>query len=335
MGYRLYLRGVALTEDGSDISLERDGIKVNLSLKRVGSVVMVTSVAWAALSWMSKPQTIDLSDRGGQRYTSPPDIGIGGLVAAMGSQSGSPESAVKTIDLALSKSPDSEDLIYLRALALANAGRPADAEKELESLLASRPGFLPAIRALSHLHLVRGDMEGAVRVLEGGGATTGNSLGLAYSLAQLRMRNGEVDRAKVLLEEVVRADPDDVNANNDLAWLLASEREDLPRALQLAKKAASKDPSAEVLDTLGWVYFQSGQPADAIRAFEQALKTNPDRSDTRYRLSLALLSHGDRKGAQDALRAALKDAGFSERDDRETASALLESSEERWDAPSS
>ena len=73
---------------------------------------------------------------------------------------------------------------------------------------------------------------------------------------QSQKRNAE---AKKSYESALEASPNAAVAANNLAWILADERQDLDRALMLANQASALRPEdPQVFDTLGWVYMQNG-----------------------------------------------------------------------------
>jgi Tfp pilus assembly protein PilF len=96
-------------------------------------------------------------------------------------------------------------------------------------------------------------------------------------------------------------------AANNLAFLYAEEGGNLDVALQLAQTAKQHLPnSAEVDDTLGWVYYKKGLPALAMPAFERAAQAAPKRANYQYHLGLAHAGMGQKAQAKVAFDAALK-----------------------------
>ena len=62
-GFELYITGVGLKSDSLSLSSENKIGKINISLKRVGTVVMLTSVIWASLGYFSIPNGISQSTK--------------------------------------------------------------------------------------------------------------------------------------------------------------------------------------------------------------------------------------------------------------------------------
>jgi Zn-dependent protease with chaperone function len=86
------------------------------------------------------------------------------------------------------------------------------------------------------------------------------------------------------LEQALKLDPEDPDALNNLAYILATSKESAylqpERALSLAGRAAAISPEPYVLDTLAEAYHASGRNKEALEAAERALKAaGGDRSD--------------------------------------------------------
>ena len=95
-------------------------------------------------------------------------------------------------------------------------------------------------------------------------------------------------------------------AANNLAWLYAEEGERLDEALQLAQSAKSRLPeSAEVNDTLGWVYVKKGLPTLAVASLKQSVAANPSNPDFHFHLGVALAGAGDAANAKRSFEHAL------------------------------
>ena len=125
--------------------------------------------------------------------------------------------------------------------------------------------------------------------------------------------SGNLDGAVTNLEAVLRAEPDNVAALNNLSWLY-HERGD-SRALTLARKAYQLEPkSPQVADTLGWLLLAEDQVPDALRTLGEASSLAPKEPDITYHYAAALARSGARPEAQRKLRTLLADYNdFSER----------------------
>jgi tetratricopeptide (TPR) repeat protein len=89
---------------------------------------------------------------------------------------------------------------------------------------------------------------------------------------------GRRDQFEMTLQEGLHKYPDNPEIMNELAYFWADERSHLPEALALSRRAATLDPeNGPIEDTRGWVYFQMGQPKDALPYLQRAaFMTNND-----------------------------------------------------------
>ena len=95
-------------------------------------------------------------------------------------------------------------------------------------------------------------------------------------------------------------------AANNLAWLYADAGDNLDTALTLIQTAMAQAPDrAELIDTLGWVYYKKNLPELAIPLFESCVKKEPGRAMYHHHLGLAYLRAGRSKQARASLERAL------------------------------
>jgi Flp pilus assembly protein TadD len=142
---------------------------------------------------------------------------------------------------------------------------------------------------------------------------SGGNVLARYWLAQVEEIQGNHRASEEQYRKVVAADPTNVKALNNLAYLLAEANPESSDAVSLAKRASDlvpEDPA--VLDTLGWVLFRNGQYASAVRELERA---NMVQSTARRasHLSMAYLKTGAGIRAAEMFEQARKmDAGAPE-----------------------
>lgn len=123
------------------------------------------------------------------------------------------------------------------------------------------------------------------------------------------------------LETVLRLDPRNALALNNLAWLYRHSQPD--RAHQLATQAAEVSPnSASVLDTLALIELDRGNTDGAVTLLQRAAKLAPRHASIRYHWALALARGRRPSEALDLLKDLTQDSGtFPERAEAE---ALLQ-----------
>jgi tetratricopeptide (TPR) repeat protein len=118
---------------------------------------------------------------------------------------------------------------------------------------------------------------------------------------------GKRAEAKKWYEATVADLPTAPVAANNLAFIYAEEGSNLDRALSLASDAKRDLPeSAEVSDTLGWVYYKKDQPELARGPLEESAQKLPNNADVLYHLGMTYAKLNDKAKARDALERALK-----------------------------
>ena len=140
--------------------------------------------------------------------------------------------------------------------------------------------------------------------------------------ADVMLSNGEWDRAIAILESLRgRLGDQDAALLNNLAWAYSSAGR-TGEALAYAAKAYDLAPAnPAVVDTYGWILFQSGKDrAKGIDLMRQAVSQAPKDGGVRWHLAQAYAASGAHAQARAAIEVALGLPGF---DDRAKAQALL------------
>jgi tetratricopeptide (TPR) repeat protein len=217
---------------------------------------------------------------------------------------------VERLDAALKRNKEVPGLRLLRAEMLALKGDLVGAEADARMVLDSDANLPGTVNLLVAIYTARGDLDKAAQSLEEleqAGKLRGAGREL---LGRLYLTHGDSSRARVQFERALADSPDLGEAKNSLAFVLASERADLDRALKLAQEAQSQLPNVpEVVDTLGFVYLQKGLNDAAIDRFRFAIElaakgTQPSPS-IQYHLGLALAAAGRSQEAVEAFEKAL------------------------------
>lgn len=137
----------------------------------------------------------------------------------------------------------------------------------------------------------------AEKVLRREIAKKSDDLALRQDLAMIYHQRGRYEQAMEIYETVLRQDPNQAVALNNLAWLLVTspqeELRDEHRALELAKKAVGLERSPVFLDTLAEAYYANGLIGDAVRTIEEAISlATEDRGYYERQLDKFLASRG-------------------------------------------
>jgi tetratricopeptide (TPR) repeat protein len=119
----------------------------------------------------------------------------------------------------------------------------------------------------------------AVKILDDTrAALAGDAEGL-YSISPLYQEVGKNDMTVDVLQAVLKLDPKNAAANNDLGYDWADDGKNLAQAEKMIRSAVAAEPDNEsYLDSMGWVLYKRGKFAEARKFMEQAIDpaTLPD-----------------------------------------------------------
>ena len=153
----------------------------------------------------------------------------------------------------------------------------------------------------------RGEVAEGIRLLEKAKETTSANPLIVRQLAALYEQGGQTEAAIREYEGILEANPETVEAANNLAVLLSQydgEYQDLDRAYSLAQRF-EQSGNALYRNTLGWVLFQRGAIEDALPHLEYAARTNETRGELQYHLGAAYARLGRKTDAKIYLERAL------------------------------
>jgi tetratricopeptide (TPR) repeat protein len=99
---------------------------------------------------------------------------------------------------------------------------------------------------------------------------------LRLQLQDLLELQGRYDEAQVMCREILKRDPDNLVALNNLAWMLAQKPGPNDEAFTLIQHAIDRHGARpELLDTRAVVYLSGGRFKEAIRDVEEAIREAP------------------------------------------------------------
>jgi putative PEP-CTERM system TPR-repeat lipoprotein len=125
-------------------------------------------------------------------------------------------------------------------------------------------------------------------------------------LADALTAKGRVKEAIAHYEELVRLEPMNPRALNNLAWALGAAND--PRALEYAERAFQLSPNtAPVLDTYGWLLVNRGKLHEGLQMLLKAVVADDKNPEIRFHLAKALVQAGDKGRARTELKTILKD----------------------------
>jgi tetratricopeptide (TPR) repeat protein len=201
-----------------------------------------------------------------------------GRAAALLDELGQPAAAERLYRRHAARSKDPAAVLAL-AVHLGRRGRPAEALRLCEQAWKTCPAEAVAGACVAVVRAGRPAADDVRRVeawLRAASRQKPGSVPLTLGLANLNDLQGRRREAAALYRQVLQRDGRNTLALNNLAWVLAvqdGKGEEAARLIQRAIDLAG--PGPELLDTRGVVHLSAGRARDAIRDFEEAVRSVP------------------------------------------------------------
>ena len=204
--------------------------------------------------------------------------------------------AVVVLEKAAQLSPDDASTCYQLAIAYGHLQRPADRKKAMERFVQlndQAEKLLEAQREAARLALNvqavvdRGDDAKALQMMEQAHDLDPHNDEVLYRLAGLYYATGKYDLARECAETVAKRAPSEWRY-----WYLLGLAQMAEAQWELAESSFEQvvqiDPGrAEAYNELGNLAMKQGQPAKAVKAYQLALKTNPQNPAYKENLAAA------------------------------------------------
>lgn len=216
----------------------------------------------------------------------------------------------KAIDLLqkeLAKHPERAEIRMMLGNLAFRAKNYDLAIQDYRELLKSRPNAGDVLVLLGETYRLKGDFKSAREAFDKAVALRPNDPIPHLRLALLLDQEGQRSVARPVYEQVLKIEPDNAIALNNVAYMMAEGGEDLDLALNDARRAKQKLPdNPDVTDTLGWILIKKNLSDEAIRVYNDLVAKQPNRSTFRYHLGMALYQKGDKVQARKELQTALQ-----------------------------
>ena len=214
---------------------------------------------------------------------------------------GKPDAALATAQ-AYAKSTSGPDAELLLADTLLRLKRTADAQTQLEKSLAAKPDARLTIR-LAQIAIQSGNNGKAKAIVNDWLKAHPNDVEVRNFDAGWLMASGDTAGARIAYESLLAMRPNDPVALNNLAGLL--QKQDPARALALATTAARIAPaSPPIADTLGWTKHLSGDQQGALPLLQHAHELSDDPAIS-YHLAVVLRDSGKQAEGKTLLQTTL------------------------------
>jgi Flp pilus assembly protein TadD len=204
--------------------------------------------------------------------------------------SGESEAALQTVQDSRRRFPEDPDLLRLEAAVLTDVGRVDEAVTLLRSKIINKTRQVSVPQTLvndfslnltvSTLYTQAGRGPEAIaaarQALNLSQSQQMTNIGL-ITLATAQNSANDFKGAEESLREVLKQEPNNATASNNLGYFLVERNERLAEAVELIKRAVMREPNnSSFLDSLGWAYFKSGQLAEAENHLTAAARRNPN-----------------------------------------------------------
>ena len=213
---------------------------------------------------------------------------------------------LKKIQEYAAKQPKSAPLQQYLGFQLMMGQDRAGAAAAFAAAEAAQPGYAPAELSQAVLDITKNKLDDAAARLTKVLAADSGNVPARLLLGKIRDRQGNHAAAVEEFQKVVDESANNVEALNNLAYLLAEHTTRTNEALKYAQKAQELAPdNPEYADTLGWILYRKGMYPSAIAQLGTAA-AHPGNAVWKYHLAMAYVKAGDIGRGRSTLDAALK-----------------------------
>ena len=210
------------------------------------------------------------------------------------------------IEAALKRLPPGSDLLVVAARAYGAAGNLAKTEELLRQAIEREPSRLGAYFLLGQVYVKQNRLSDARDQFEQLVRNNPQSIAANTMLGMILEAQGKTAEAEQQYQKTLNVDTSAPVAANNLAWIYVASNRNLDQALQLAQTAIRGLPEEpHVNDTIGWIYYQKGMHAQAVRHLELSVARDATDATSHYHLGMAYVATGDADKARRALTKAL------------------------------
>jgi len=179
--------------------------------------------------------------------------------------------ALQFLDLVPESDPHYSQAMQFRIQLLSSLGRQDEALDLLEKGKRLFPGQNRFSLLQAGFYMENKEPEKARTVLEEAMKATPNDEDLLYQYGAVLDRLGERQKALAIMQRILDKNPDHADALNYIGYTLAEDGKDLERALSLIKKADDLKPeNGYIVDSLAWAYFRLGKVEEAWKQIQRA-----------------------------------------------------------------
>lgn len=230
------------------------------------------------------------------------DVNSAAAVIRANLLSGRTDEALARSEELLAEHPEDPAATFVRGLVLAITGSHAEAIPLLEQTVTDRPQTEQAWTALYSAYQRNDAPEKAAETLDRAIAARPESMNLQWVKAGVLEREGDIDGAIAIYEDLYARNSTAVVIANNLASLLSSHRDDpesIDRAYTVARRLKGNAVPA-FQDTYGWIAFRKGNTDEALEPMEAAAAGLPNDPTVQFHLAEVYAALGRTEDARAA-----------------------------------
>jgi tetratricopeptide (TPR) repeat protein len=236
---------------------------------------------------------------------------------------------------------DDDELHYYLGLVFIATKRNNEARLQLEKTIALNPGMDEAWRELCYCAIreknhdealsvatrytkvspkkpaawrlkgyvlnLKNDHRRAIEAFNTSLALDSSDVATWFELASSYERNGQIEKAAIMFNKVLKLRPGDASASNYLGYMWAEKGIKLDSASRLLASALKQDPdNGAYLDSYAWICFQNGDYKQAYTYIIKAISRIDNDPVVYEHLGDILVKNGDRSAASEAWRKSLE-----------------------------
>lgn len=285
-----------------DLKEMRKGIDLGLSHER-STDLLVQDGLWQLRNGNLEAARAPLEEA--LKY-SPGDLrALAGLNESYGARKRAPLALEKVKEYA-SRQPKSAPVQDFLGMTLLANGNRAEARAAFMKAKALDPQFVREDLSLIQLDVAEDKWDDAATKLKALLSKNGENITARLWLGDVEAVNGNYLTAMEDFRRVLDANPNNTEALNNLAYLMADHHIQTNEAMRLAQKALELAPAdPDLADTMGWILYQRGLYPSAITYLQKAA-ANESKIAWKYHLAMAYAKGGDPTRARATLEMALK-----------------------------
>jgi len=198
-------------------------------------------------------------------------------LAALEARTGGLDAALALLDQHPDPTADDPERQLQRATLQREASQPEDALATAAAALTRWPDHPGLLHARIVWLRADGHAEEALDAARSANQRLPDQPVLVQQLALMELESGAPERASEVLAGALAVYPDHPHLLNDLAYLRTEAGDHGAEVLAMALRAVDQKPaSGAFTDTLGWVYWQRGETAQALEHLERAAQLSPE-----------------------------------------------------------